>query len=173
MEYDILSLQCFICFCYIMKRELAISIHISPPSCTSLPSLPSHPSKLSQSIKLCSLCCRAHSHYFIVGENWHEPLRRRACIQPDAVTSPLPDTACSTHRDSPAPFLNSIPSFLSLGFSLLPLSISEGFHFEWWFSFSLVFVCSFPTSPNGLICQSQFLWSAILITFKWNPCWLW
>ena len=137
--------------------------------------LPAHPIHLGH-LGAPSWAPRAIEHIptnFTVGENWHEPLRRRACIQPDAVTSPLPDTACSTHRDSPAPFLNSIPSFLSLGFSLLPLSIGEGFHFEWWFAFSLVFVCSFPTSPNGLICQSQFLWSAILITFKWNPCWLW
>ena len=43
----------------VQLSELAISIHIVPPSWTSLPlpTPPSHPSRSSQSTKLSSLCC--------------------------------------------------------------------------------------------------------------------
>ena len=43
--------------------ESAVCIHISPPSCTSLPpSPPSHPSRSAQSTELSSLCYTAGSH---------------------------------------------------------------------------------------------------------------
>ena len=46
-NWRIIALQCCVGFCNtIQQHESAISIHISPPSCTSPPFLPLHPSSL-------------------------------------------------------------------------------------------------------------------------------
>ena len=46
-NWRIIALQCCVGFCNtIQQHESAISIHISPPSCTSPPSLPLHPTPL-------------------------------------------------------------------------------------------------------------------------------
>ena len=46
-NWRIIALQCCVGFCNtIQQHESAISIHISPPSCTSPPSLPLHPTAL-------------------------------------------------------------------------------------------------------------------------------
>ena len=45
-------------------------MHISPPSCVSLPPSLSHPSRWSQSTELISLCYAAASHYDFLNNNY-------------------------------------------------------------------------------------------------------
>ena len=63
LNWRITAFQCRVIVSAVQQSESALSIHMSPPSWTSLAPPPSHPCRSSQSTELSSLCYTADPHW--------------------------------------------------------------------------------------------------------------